>query len=150
MSKKRVNKSKREIVSDIQLAKDADRRRHLISDIIFPFLVEIDENIAYSKIFIQSFSGLVEGVYEEHRKKTTIGSLSDRLEEKIKSVFVTSDPEQKRELGRYLTFIKKLRDISVQDFSYAAELPRYIDGYIMSEKGKDKVQTISIDTILGK
>ena len=60
---KRVNKSKKQIVSDIQLVQDADRRRALIKDVIFPYLVEMNESIGYSKVFLQAFSGLVNGVY---------------------------------------------------------------------------------------
>ncbi len=146
----RKNKSKKEVVSDIQLSQDADRRRHLISDVIFPYLDEVGDTISYSKIFLQSFSAIVEGVYEESRKKTTIGHIVEGVSDKIKSIFDLKDPVQKKEYDRYIGLLERLMDISVQDFAYAAELPRYIDGYVMSQKGKESIKTIPIAEILGK
>lgn len=149
MAKKRLNRSKKDIVSDIQLTEDAGRRRHLIKDVVFPFLASTGESIGYAKVFLQSFAGVVEGVYEERRKKTTIGQIEKEIDGKLRSVFKVSDPEQKREYERYAAFVRSLRDISVQDLAYASELPRYIDGYIMAEKGKEKASTIDIARILG-
>lgn len=149
MKQKRINKSKKDIVSDIQLVQDAERRRALIRDIIFPYLSSLDENIAYSKLFIQSFAGIVEDVYEENRKRTTIGHISDRIEAKLKSVFKTSDPAQKKEFDRYMDLIGKIKDVSIQDLAYASELPRYIDGYMLQDSAKEKFNSIAIEKILG-
>ena len=146
----RKNKTKPEIVSDMQLVQDAARRRALVKDILFPYLVNLDESIAYSKVFLQAYSGLIEGVYEENRKKTTVGHLNDKIIEKLDNTFTKSDPESKKEYDRYVELTKQLKDISVQDLSYATELPRFIDGYIMKDVGKSKVSTIPIDEILGK
>lgn len=150
MSKKKTPKTKKEIVSDIQLVQDATRRRSLIKEILFPFLVKTDESIAYSKIFLQSFAGMVEGVYEENRKKTTIGFLEERLQTKLQSIFTLSNPEQKKEYERYMELVKLLEHISIQDFAYAAELPRFMDGYMMQDIGKKSIKEIPIDEILGK
>lgn len=150
MPKPRKNKTKKEIVSDIQLVADADRRRALIKDILFPFLVSIDESTAYSKIFVQSFAGLLEGVYEEKRKKTTIGSMQAEIKDKLDTLFVLSDKDQKREYERYQNMALMLKDISIQDFAYAAELPRYIDGFLMKDSGKKPIKDIPIEEILGK
>jgi len=146
----RKNKTKPEIVSDMQLVQDAARRRALVKDILFPYLVNLDETILYSKVFLQAYSGLIEGVYEENRKKTTVGHLNDKIIEKLDNTFTKSDPESKKEYDRYVELTKQLKDISVQDLSYATELPRFIDGYIMKDVGKSKVSTIPIDEILGK
>ncbi len=148
MSNKK-NKSKKEIVSDIQLVQDAERRRSLIRDILFPYLLKLDENIGYSKVFLQAYSGLIEGVYEEYRKKTTLDHLMDKIEEKLRKVFVFSDPDQKREYDRYMELSSLLKDVSVQDISYAAELPRYIDGYLMKDVAKKSIKEIKIDDLLG-
>ncbi len=150
MPKPRKNKTKKEIVSDIQLASDATRRRALIKDILFPYLVSLDENTAYSKIFVQSFAGLLESVYEEKRKKTTIGNMEAEIKAKLGTLFVMSDKDQKREHDRYSKLADTLKDISIQDFAYAAELPRYLDGYLMKDSGKKPLKDISIDDILGK
>ena len=144
---KRVNKTKGRILSEIQLTQDAERRRALIKDILFPYLLELGESIEYSKIFLQSFSGLVEGVYEEKRKVTIINDIKDGLVRKLKESFPHKD--LRGELDRYLNLIDKLGDISVQDLSYGLELPRYLDGYMVKETGKDSISKIDIEKILG-
>lgn len=146
--KKKI-KNKKEIVSDIQLVQDATRRRALIKDILFPYLVELNDTVGYSKIFLQAFSGLVEGVMEEQRKITTISHITPGLEKKLHSIFNQKDPEQKKEFERYTKLIEILKDISVQDMSYATELPRYIDGFLMKDQNKKSITEIPIETILG-
>lgn len=150
MSKKRIPKSKKEIVSDIQLVKDADRRRALIRDILFPYLVEMQETIGYSKVFLQAFSSLVNGVFDESRKTTTISHIKDRLIEKANTLFNKKDSVQKKELEHYLKLIERLNDISIQDITVSTELPRFIDGYFASIKDKGPISDVDINSILGK
>ncbi len=145
----RKNKTKKEIVSDMQLIQDADRRRSLIKDIIFPYLTKMDDSIAYSKIFLQSFSGVVEGVYEENRKRTTVSHIQDKIIEKLQRVFTISDPVQKKEYDRYAELVGLLKDVSIQDLAYATELPRFIDGYLMTDVGKESIKKIPIEKLLG-
>ena len=146
---KRVNKSKKEIVSNFQLVEDATRRRSLIKDILFPYLLEMNDTIGYTKVFLQAFSGLVNGVFDDTRKTTTLGQINDSLIEKLDSIFSKNDPEQKKEYDRYVSLVEKLKDISIQDLTYATELPRYIDGYNTQKVDKGSITTISIDEILG-
>lgn len=146
----RINKSKKDIVSDIQLVQDADRRRSLIKDVLFPYLVEINDNIAYSKVFLQAFSGLVNGVFDEQRKTTTVGQITPRLIERLNEIFKVKDEDQKKEYDRYYKLVELLKDISIQDLTYATELPRYIDGYIIKNTDKNSISTVPIDEILGK
>lgn len=142
-------KIKKEIVSDIQLVQDATRRRALIKDILFPYLVELNDTVGYSKVFLQAFSGLVEGVMEEQRKITTISHITPGLTKKLLSIFNQKDQEQKREYNRYMKLVDLLQDISVQDMSYATELPRYIDGFLMKDQNKKPISDIPIQDILG-
>lgn len=146
---KRVNKNKKEIVSDIQLIQDADRRRALIRTVVFPYLVNLGNSIEYTKIFLQAFSGLVEGVYDEARKKTTIGHIYDEVVRKMDSIFDKKDPLNEKEYNNYLGLIDILKDVSIQDIAYANELPRYIDGYITKNEGKKPISEIKIEDILG-
>ncbi len=146
---KRVNKTKEALVSEIQLTSDANRRRALIKDIIFPYLVEVNETIGYSKIFLQSFSGLMEGVFEQTRKTTTIGMIREKIVEKLKSIFTLSDADQKREYDRYVVLMDKLLEVSIQDLAYAAELPRYLDGYMTKDTNRQPINTVKIDELLG-
>lgn len=146
---KRVNKSKKDIVSDFHQIEDAKRRRSLIKDIVFPHLIDIGESIGYSKIFLQSFSGLMERTLEEERKVTTFNMIYDKMVKRLESIFTLSDPNQKKEYERYLSLLDKIKDVSVQDFTYAAQLPTYIDGYIAKDKNKESIKGINIDELLG-
>lgn len=148
--KPRKNKNKKEIVSDIQLVQDAERRRSLIKDLVFPYLVETKETIEYSKIFLQAIGGLINTTFDEERKKTTVGHITPRLIDRLGEIFNVKEEKQKIEYDRYLGLITKLNDISIQDFTYAVELARYIDGYILKNKGKDAIDTIPLDEIMGK
>lgn len=149
MAKKRVNKSKKDIVSNIQLVQDAERRRALVRDILFPYLVEMNDSIMYTKVFLQAFSSLVSGVYDDRAKRTTIGELTPDLTQKLESLFRQRDPKEKQEYNRYMELINRLGDISVQDIAYAMELPRFIDGFLLKDKSKESIKNIPIDEILG-
>ena len=148
--KPRKNKTKKEIVSDIQLVQDAERRRSLIKDLVFPYLVSTKETIEYSKIFLQAIGGLINTTFDEERKKTTVGSITPRLVERIGEIFNVREEKQKIEYDRYFKLIEMLKDISIQDFTYAVELSRYIDGYLLKSRGKDSIDTIPLDEIMGK
>ena len=144
---KRLNKSKGQIVTDIKLAEDAERRRKLIKEVLFPFLVSTKEPIGYVKIFVQSFSSLVTGAFDELGKKMTVGDITPRLYERLSEIFKVSDPEQKKEMDKYESLIKLLKDVPIQDLVYAAELPRYIDGYFTQVKDKDNFETITTEML---
>lgn len=146
---KRKNKPKAEIVDDIQKQQDAARRRSLISDVVFPHLVDMGETVGYSKIYLQALSGIINGEFDEMRKTFTVGNIHDRIVRKLDSVFDKKDPEQDREYNRYLSLITKLHDSSIQDFTYAAELPRYLDGYLMRDVDKGPISDVDITKILG-
>jgi len=152
MSKKSLRKvkSKKDIVSDIQLVKDADRRRALIKGVIFPYLVRLNDTIGYSKVFLQAFNALINGVYDSRRNTTTVVQITPEIVAKLQTVFDLKDPEQKKEYNRYVELVNLIKDVSIQDLTYATELPRYIDGYLLSKKDKELVGTISIDEIMGK
>lgn len=147
---KRINKTKKDIVSNIQLVHDAERRRALIKDVVFPYLVEMNDTIGYTKVFLQAFNGLVNGVFDETRKTTTIGQIHQNIVNKLDTIFNVKDAEQKKEYERYVELVTRLKDISIQDLTYATELPRYIDGYNTQKVDKNSISTISIEEILGK
>lgn len=146
---KRVNKSKKEIVSNIQLTQDAERARSIIREILFPYIRGLDENVAYTKLFLQSFSGLIEGIFDNQRKSTTLGDLMPDIKIKLDSLFSSSDLEQKKEYDRYMGFVEVLKDVSVFDMSRATELPRLIDGFLVNDKNKESIHTIPLEKILG-
>lgn len=150
--KKRANKSKKEIVVDIRQAQDAERRRKLIKEAVFPFLIGMGEPLMYTKVFLQSFSSLVTGAFDELGKTMTVGDLSPKIYAKLSEIFKVNDPKQKSEMEKYSKLISVLKDAPVQDLVYAAELPRYIDGYFTAEKGKEPFDILTremLDKIMG-
>lgn len=149
MSKRRVNKSKEDIVSDLQLVSKSNRRRALIRDVVYPHLVEMDESIAYCKAYLPTVRFLIDGAFQDEKEKTTIGHLKERIFDKLKKTFDTKDPDQKKEYERYKSFIEKLSDVSVADFTIVGELPTYMDGYLLKDRNKDKISTVDINDILG-
>lgn len=143
----RKNKTKKEIVSTIQLTQDAERRRALIKQILYPYIISLKDTIGYTKVFLQSFSSLVDGAFGAQRKTTTIAHIAPQLDEKLREIFKLSDPEQKKEYDRYKGLINLLKDISVDDLVYATELPRFVDGYFTQEAGKQPIETITTDIL---
>lgn len=129
---------------------DTKRRQSLVRDIIFPYLNELNDTIGYSKLFLQSFSGLVNGVFDEQRKTTTIIQITPRIEEKLKEIFKLSDPVQRKEYDRYMELIDRIKDVSIQDLSYALELPRFIDGFFIQNTDKDSISKVPIEKLLGQ
>lgn len=146
---KRKIKNKKEIVSDLQLVQDSTRRRSLVRDILFPYLLKMDDTVGYTKIFIQAFNAMVNGAYEAEAKKTTIGMLTPQLDNKLRDIFKMTDPIQLKEYDKYHNLIELLKDVSVQDLEYATQLPRYIDGFLLQDKNKEKISIIDINKILG-
>lgn len=108
------------------------------------------DTIGYSKVFLQAFSGLVNGVFDEQRKTTTVIHITPRIMEKLHEIFDVKDPVQKKEFDRYVKLVEALKDVSVQDLSYATELPRYIDGFIIQRRDKENIDSVPIEDILGK
>ncbi len=45
--------------------------------------------------------------------------------------------------------IVTIKGLSIHDLQFITELPRYIEGYILQDKGKEKLDIISVDKILG-
>lgn len=146
---KRVKKSKQAILSNIQLNQTATKMRDVIKNQVYPFLVDSNETISYHKLFLQSLSGLVSGVFDAKTKTVTIGELLPEITAKLNTIFTVSKPEQKKEYDRYVAFLTLVKDVSVHDLSFITDLPRYIDGYLLQDKGKEKIDVISIDKLLG-
>ena len=146
---KKVNKSKKQILSDIQLTQNATRIRGLIKDLVYPYLCGRKETIAYNKLFLQSLSGLVTTIYAEREKTVTIADIMPRVTERLNEIFKISDPDQKKEFDTYMGLFDLIKGLSIHDLQFISELPRYIDGLVLSEKGKEMLDTVSVDKILG-
>lgn len=143
----RKNKSKGQIVEDIKAHEDAERRRSLVKNIVYPYLFNMNETIGFSKVFLQAFYSMADGIFNELAKTTTVGDIEGQFKTKLSTIFDATDPIQKAEMKKYTDFIEALKFVPIQDLAYAAELPRYIDGYFTKDTDKKKMDTIQIKVI---
>ena len=134
------NKTKKELVQHQQLVQRADRLKEVLKTKVFPFLKDMNEDVRYTKIFVEAASTAVRMEFDNGRKKTPIGSLEmhklfDQKEEKTK---------------KYNELYALLGDMSVADFEEVlGELPRMIDGYVLMQNSKKKLNELDLDALLG-
>ena len=144
-----IPKTKPQLIDEAKRKQDADRRRKIIKDIVFPCLSEMKQPIGWVKVFLQAFQALVSGTFDERAKLTTINDIYPRMHEKLSELFTVSKDDQREEMNRYLKLMEVLKEVSVQDFAYAAELPRYIEGYFTSLNDKETLDKVDIEKIMG-
>jgi len=142
-------KTKPQLIDEAKRREDAERRRKVIKDIVFPCLLEMKQPVGWVKVFLQAFQALVSGTFDERAKITTINDIYPRMHEKLSELFTVSKDDQREEMNRYIKLMDALKEVSVQDFSYASELPRYIDGYFTSLNDKESLEKIDILKIMG-
>lgn len=142
---KRINKSKKEVVVDIKAAQEADRKRKIVRETIYPFLLELNDTIGYTKVFLQASTTAIETTFNEKQKEIKIGDLIPRLTE----VF-TGLEKNRPEAEKYLRLFELLKQETVLSFrSMIQELPRYIESYFTQQTDKNPVLNIPIEKILG-
>lgn len=144
--KKRQNKSKKEIVADIKQVQNAERMRELVRKDIYPFLLQLNNTIGYSKIFLQTSATALDSAYTARQRDTKVSEFIEDL----KKVFVAQDPKQQAEMDKYIQFFELLKNESLHDFqSMVATLPRVIDSYFTHEKDKAPILDLDVNKILG-
>lgn len=142
---KRKNKSKPEIIVDIKASQEADRKRKIVREVIFPFLLELNDNIGYTKVFLQASSTGIESVFNEKQREIKVADLIPRL-----TAIFTGNKANNPEAQKYMRLYEILKDESVMSFrSMVQELPRYIETYFTQQTDKNPVLDIPIDKILG-
>ncbi len=146
MKAKRLNKSKKEVVHDIKAVQNAERMRKVIREKVFPFMLELNDTIGYTKIFMQTATTAVENNFNELQRTTKVETLLPRLRE----VFTQLDKKAQPEMDKYITFLELMKDETVFDFiTMIQHLPRVIEGYFTHETSKKPILELPIDKILG-
>ena len=138
----RKNKTKKEIVKDIKEVQEATRKRELVRNVIFPFLLRMNESVAYTKVFLQSFALGLDSVFNEREKTTKVSEFIPRLKE----VF-TGEKQSEKDL--YIQLYEMLKDESVADtVSISEMMPRIFEHYFTKMSEKKSVADIPIEELL--
>ncbi len=139
---KRKNKSKKEIVIDIKAVQETDRLRTLMREQVYPFLLELNDSIGFSKVFLQVCAVTVESAFNNTSKEVKVSDLMPKLKELYKN-----DTEENK---KYLRFFELFKDETVSTFvSLIEATPRHIERYFTQEIDKKPILDMPIDKILG-
>lgn len=140
------NKTKKEVYSDMEKIQAANRMRETIRGRIYPFLLELNDTIGYTKIFLQTAAVALDSAYSERQGKTKVSELLPRLTE----IFDLTG-EHKAENEKYLRLFDILKDETLSDFASMVEtLPRAVETYFTQQMDKHPILEVKIDDILGK
>lgn len=143
---KRINKTKPQVVNDIKAVQNADRMRKLVRERVYPFLLELNDTVGYSKVFLQTSATALENVFSEGQRTTKVSDLMPKLEK----IFDTTDKKQSAEFGKYRRLFEIMKDETVFDFTTMIQsMPRVIEQYFTHETDKRAVLDIDINKILG-
>lgn len=142
----RKNKSKKEIVNNIKEVQEADRKRKLVREVIFPFMLELNDNIGFTKVFMQTAATTLESTFNARQRNVKVG---DVLPE-IKEILSYKDKKVDAELQKYIRLFELLKDETVFDFlTLIQTMPRVIEQYFTRETDKHPIIDVDINKILG-
>jgi len=144
----RKNKSKKEVIAEINQAralteqeKNTKHLREVIHDKLFPFLLEMNDSISYTKIFMQTAAVTLDSSYEARSRTIKVGDFIDELKNGAFS---------EKDNGKFIKVLELFKDETLSNFSsMMAQTPRFIDMYYTQEKGKESIKTVDIAKILG-
>ena len=139
----RTNKSKKEIIFDMNTANETERVRGIVKEKIFPFINELKETIGFSKIFFQVSAVTVESAFSNLSKDMKVGELI----EKIRTEVFKADTEENK---NYIKFLELMKDETVSTFvSLMQATPRQIEMYFTQISDKKDISEVDVDKILG-
>lgn len=140
-------KSKPEIKQDIKQIQAANRMRETIRAKVYPFLLELNDSIGFSKIFLQTASSSVDSIFNEKQRIMKIEEILPRLTE----IFTSEDEKLQPEYEKYRRLFEILKDETIYDFNTMIQtLPRAIETYFTQQTDKRPVMEVNIEEILGK
>lgn len=139
---KRRNKTKNEIVNDIKTVQETDRLRLLTKEKVYPFLLQLNDSIGFSKIFLQVSAVTVESAFSNISQEMKVSELLPKL----KAVFKEETEENKK----YMQFFELMQDETISTFgSLMTAMPRQIEAYFTQQVDKSPVMELDITKILG-
>lgn len=143
---KRKNKSKKEITQDINQINKANHLREKMKKDIYPIMLELNDSIGFTKIFLQTAAVTVESESSKRIGEMKVNELIPRLNE----VFTSKDEKTESQYFYYRKLFDTMKDETVQDFVSLIEMaPRYIEKFFTQEVDKKPIIELPIDKILG-
>ena len=151
MIPKRANKSKKQLVEDLKQKKqtveqvaNVRRLQNIIREKIFPILVQYNQDIKSSRLFLQNASIAMDTAFNETSKKLTVESIIPRLKE------IFSNPDKTDEMNFYMKLFEAGKDETLSDFLTLLEsLPREIEKFFLLEVDKRSIIDVDINKMLG-
>jgi hypothetical protein len=138
----RKNKTKKEVVVDIKASQETDRIRKLVRERIYPFLLELNKSIAFSKIFLQVSAVTVDTAFNNLSKDMKVKELIPKFEQLYS--------EETDDNKMYMKFFKMFENETIQTFvSLMETMPRMIEKYYTAQTDKGMIIDLPIDQILG-
>lgn len=138
----RKNKTKKQVVNDIKQVQEADRLRKSVREVVYPFLLELNNTVGYAKLFLQVCAVTVESAFNNTSKEKKVGDFME--------TFVTLFKDPTDENKKYLEFLGLMKDETISSFvSLIEQTPRAIEKYYVQKADKMLVLDMPIDEILG-
>lgn len=138
----RKNKSKQEVVVDIKAAQETERVRKLVREEIYPFLLQLNESIGFTKVFLQVMATTVESTFEASKKEMKVKDFMS----KYQTLF-------KEDVGHnkmYLAFLEKFGEETISTFVNLLQImPRHIERYFTQAVDKKPILDLPINEVLG-
>ena len=138
----RKNKTKKEIVVDIKIAQETERIRTMVREKLFPFLLELNNTIGYTKIFMQVASVTIDTAFNNLSKEMKVKELIPKFENLYK--------EDNKDNEMYLKLFNLFGEETVSTFASLMEAtPRQIERYFTKDIDTKPIIDLPIDKILG-
>lgn len=142
MKPKRVNKTKEQLIEEQRLIQEADRKRAIIKDKIYPLLKDLNETIKFIKIFVNTANTAVSLAVDKKKEEIKISDLRSKLD----GMFNQKD----KAFDKYRELFDLLKDESVISFQQMLrEFPDNIERFYFFKTEKLPFTDVNIDEILG-
>lgn len=129
------------------LKKEAERKRELVRNTLFPFLVEFAGDVRYAKIFLYTASTAVDNVFNKRKEELKI---SDIMEEMMKLFEGDGTEEQKKKVEEYRKLFEMFSDETLNAFqTMVRDLPDSMERVAFTEFEKRPIYEVDINQILG-
>lgn len=120
------------------------RLQGIIRNKIFPILIQYNQNIRTSKLFLQTAAIGLDTAFNETSKLTKVEAIIPRLKE------IFSNKDKSGEMDFYHKLFEIGRDETLSDFMTLVEsLPREIEKFFMQEIDKRPIMEVDLDKLLG-
>lgn len=144
---KQNHKSGEEIIKEAEekkrqekLVENANRKRVIVREKVYPLLLDLNEDIRYSKIFVHTGATAIRQAFDNLMLTMKVSELN------IEQYF---DPKNEK-LKDYHRLFEILKDETINDaLSIVREMPDKIDNFFFHEMEKKRINELDIDKLLG-